>query len=85
MMTLKTSNGRAYAVHWASVVSTNSLFLQMDDARPLSVIAQEFEGLEWLRREDDRGRIMLYEGFAELESIKRIEPGVVLLSLGKGE
>lgn len=84
-MTLKTSNGRAHTVHWASVVSANSLFFQMDDTRPLSVIAREFEGLEWLRREDDRGRVMLYEGFTELESIKRVEPGIVLLSLKKGE
>lgn len=82
-MKLTTSNGHAYDVHWAAVASTKILFIQMDDERPLSAIAQEFEGLEWLRREDEFGGTMLYEGFSELESVKRVEPGVVLLSLKK--
>jgi len=84
-MQLKTSNGNAYTVHWAAVASTGFLLFQMDDARLLSVIAPEFEGLEWLKREDKNEGDKLFEGFSVLDSIKRIEPGAVLLSLGKGE
>lgn len=84
-MKLTTSNGHAYDVHWAAVASTKILFFQMDDTRPLSAIAQEFEDLEWLKREDELGVAILYEGFSELESVKRVEPGVVLLSLKRGE
>lgn len=84
-MQLKTSKGNAYDVHWAAVASTGYLLFQMDDERLLSVIAPEFEGLEWLKREDKDEGDKLYEGYSVLDSIKRVEPGAVLLSLRKGE
>lgn len=84
-MQLKTNNGNTYAVHWAAVASTGHLLFQMNDERLLSVIAPEFEGLEWLKREDEDEGNKLFEGFTVLDSIKRVEPGVVLLSLAKGE
>lgn len=82
-MLLKTSKGNTYTVDWIDTVSTGRLHMQMVDERALSVIASEFEGLEWLMRESENQGNKLFEGYSNLTMVKRVEPGIVLLTFQK--
>lgn len=82
-MLLRTSNGYTYNIDWIDTVSTGDLFMQMMDDRALSVIAAEFEGLEWLKREDANQGDKLFEGYSVLTMVKQAEPGIVLLTFRK--
>lgn len=82
-MLLKTSKGNTYNIDWIDTVSTGDLFMQMMDERALSVIAAEFEGLEWLKREDANQGDKLFEGYSVLTMVKQAEPGIVLLTFKK--
>lgn len=82
-MLLRTSNGHAYNVDWIDTVATGDLFMQMLDERALSVIAAEFEGLEWLKRESENQGDKLFEGYSKLTMVKQAEPGIVLLTFRK--
>lgn len=84
-MKLTTSNGNTYTVDWIDTVSTGSLYMQMMDERALSVIASEFEGLAWLKREDANQGDKLFEGYSVLTMVKQAEPGIVLLTFQKTE
>lgn len=83
-MLLKTSNGNTYNIDWIDTVSTGYLFMQMTDERALSVIAAEFEGLEWLMRESENQGDKRFDGYTRLDMIQRAAPGVVLLKLTRG-
>lgn len=82
-MLLKTSAGNEYAVDWIDTVSTGGVYMQMVDARPLSVIAPEFEGLEWLERFDENQGDKRFDGYPVLGMVKRAAPEVVLIQLAK--
>jgi hypothetical protein len=83
-MKLTTSKGHAYEVDWIDTVANNAeAFMQMADDRTLSDIVPEFDGLEWMKREDAHQGDKLFEGYSVLKSIKRVEPGIVILSLEK--
>lgn len=84
-MLLKTSNSHEYNVDWIDTINTGTLYMQMMDERPLSVIAAEFEGLEWLMRESENQGNKLFEGFSNLTMAKQVEPGIVLLTFRKAE
>ena len=84
-MLLKTSNGNTYTVDWIDTISTGDLYMQMMDERALSVIAAEFEGLEWLMRESENQGNKLFEGYSNLTMVKQVEPGIVLLTFQKAE
>lgn len=84
-MLLKTSKGNEYTVDWIDTVSTGGVFLQMVDARPLSVIAPEFDGLEWLERRDENQGDKRFEGYNTLVLIQRAAPEVALIKLAKEE
>lgn len=84
-MLLKTSKGYEYTVDWIDTINTGTLYMQMMDERKLSVIAAEFEGLEWLKRESDNQGDKLFEGFSNLTMAKQVEPGIVLLTFRKAE
>lgn len=84
-MQLKTSNGNAYTIDWIDTVATSgNLFMQMGDDRALSVIAAEFDGLAWLKRESDTQGDKMFEGFSVLKAVQRAEPGIVILTIEKG-
>ena len=83
-MQLKTSNGYTYDVDWIDTTIAGILYMQMHDQRTLSVIAEEFEGLEWLKREDENQGDKLFEGFSVLTMIRRDAPGVVIMTFEKG-
>lgn len=84
-MLLKTSKGYEYTVDWIDTVLSGELYMQMMDERKLSVIAAEFEGLEWLKREKENQGDKLFEGFSNLTMVKQVEPGIVLLTFRKAE
>lgn len=84
-MLLKTSKGYTYEVDWIDTVSTGALYMQMMDERALSVIASEFEGLEWLMRESENQGDKRFDGYTRLYMIQRAAPGVVLLKLMEGD
>lgn len=82
-MLLKTSKGCEYNVDWIDTINTGTLFMQMMDERTLSIIAAEFEGLEWLMRESENQGNKLFEGYSNLTMVKQVEPGIVLLTFQK--
>lgn len=86
-MKLITSRGHEYNVHFVDVVFGNEseMMLRLDDARRLPVIAEEFDGLECLKRESKDQGNKEFEGYNELKSITRVGNGAVLIALTKGE
>ena len=86
-MKLITSKGNEYKVDWidGATIISNEVILQMNDARSLSVIAGEFEGLEWLRRESELQGNKEFNGFSKLNRIYRLSNGKVQIALGRGE
>ena len=84
-MLLKTSNSYEYKVDWIDTINTGTLYMQMMDERKLSVIAAEFEDLEWLMRESENQGNKLFEGYSNLTMVKQVEPGIVLLTFQKAE
>lgn len=83
-MRLKTSLGYTYEIDWIDTISTGTLYMQMQDQRTLSVIASEFDGLEWLKREDENQGDKAFEGYSVLTMIRRDAPGVVIMTFEKG-
>jgi len=83
-MLLKTSNGNTYNVDWIDTINTGTLYMQMMDERALSVIAAEFEGLSWLKRESENQGDKLFEGYSALTMVRQADPGVVLMTFEKG-
>lgn len=84
-MKLTTSKGYTYNVDWIDTINTGTLYMQMMDERALSVIASEFEGLAWLKRESANQGDKLFEGYGNLTMVKQVEPGIVLLTFQKTE
>ena len=86
-MKLITSKGNEYKVDWVdgATIISNEVILQMNDARTLSVIADEFDGLEWLRRESDLQGNKEFNGFNTVNRICRLNNGKVQIALGRGE
>lgn len=82
-MKLITSKGRIYDIDWIDTISTGTLYMQMENAKRLPEIAEEFDGLEWLKREDENQGDKLFEGYSILTMIRRDAPGVVILTFEK--
>lgn len=84
-MKLTTSKGNEYTVDWidGATVISNEVILQMNDARSLSVIAGEFEGLEWLKRESELQGNKEFHGFTSVNRIYRLSNGKVQIALCK--
>ena len=84
-MKLTTSRNREYIVDWIDgpTITSGHVMMQMHDERKPAVIAEEFDGLEWLKRESEEQGDKLFEGYSNLVSITRKNADVVLLSLAK--
>lgn len=86
-MTVKTDRGKTFDVNyaWGPVRSTGELMIELTaDARPLSQIAADFEGVQAFEREDENEGNMTFEGYTELVSVVRDRTrGAVLLALRK--
>lgn len=86
-MTVKTDRGKTFDVNyaWGPVRSTGELMIELTaDARPLSQIAADFEGVQAFEREDENEGNMTFEGYTDLVSVVRDRTrGAVLLALRK--
>lgn len=86
-MTVKTDRGKTFDVNyaWGPVRSTGELMIELTaDARPLSQIAADFEGVQAFERVDENEGNMTFEGYTELVSVVRDRTrGAVLLALRK--
>ena len=87
-MTVKTDRGKTFDVNyaWGPVRSTGELMIELTvDARPLSQIAADFEGVQAFEREDENEGNMTFVGYTELVSVVRDRnTGAVLLALRRG-
>ena len=86
-MTITTDRGKTFDVNyaWGPVRSTGELMIELTaDARPLSQIAADFEGVQAFERMDENEGNMTFEGYTELVSVVRDRTrGAVLLALRK--
>ncbi|MBR5874486.1 MAG: hypothetical protein IKY90_07140 [Oscillospiraceae bacterium] len=86
-MKLTTSKGNEYTVDWidGTTIISGEVILQMNDPRGLGVIASEFDGLEWLKREDEDQGNKEFVGFNVLKNISRMNNNKVQIALSKEE
>ena len=75
-MTVTTSKGKTHDIFWmwGPVRTTGAVMLEVNDNRPLSEIAADFEGCETFKKMDDtKGTAIyeMYEGFTILSTISR--------------
>lgn len=84
-MKLTTSKGNEYTVDWIDgpTIIEGCVILQMQDERPLADIAIEFDGLKWLKREDEHQGNKEFNGFGVLKRVSRMTGGKVQIALGK--
>ena len=86
-MTVKTDRGKTFDVNyaWGPVRSTGELMIELTaDARPLSQIAADFEGVQAFEREDENEGNMTFEGYTDMVSLLPDRTrGAVLLALRK--
>lgn len=84
-MTVKTDRGKTFDVNyaWGPVRSTGELMIELTaDARPISEIASDFEGVQVFDRPDEHQGNMTFVGYTELVSVVRDRnTGAVLLAL----
>lgn len=84
-MKLTTSRGNEYNVDFIDTTSNpDNVVLRLPDHRKLPAIAEEFDGLEWLKRESANQGNKIYTGYNVLVGITRNQAtGTVLLVLDK--
>ena len=84
-MTVTTRKGKTFDVNyaWGPVRSTGELMIELAaDARPISEIAADFEGVQVFDRPDEHQGNMTFVGYTELVSVVRDRnTGSVLLVL----
>lgn len=87
-MTITTDKGKTVDVNyaWGPVRSTNELMIELaGDARPLSQICADFEGVKTFERKDKDEGDMTFTGYTELVSaVRDRSSGSVLLVFRKG-
>lgn len=87
-MILTTDKGKTFDVNyaWGPVRSTGELMIELAaDARPISEIAADFEGIQVFDRPDEHQGDMTFVGYKELVSVVRDRnTGAVLLALRRG-
>ena len=87
-MTITTDKGKTFEVNyaWGPVRSTGELMIELAaDARPISEIAADFEGVQVFDRPDEHQGNMTFVGYTELVSVVRDRnTGAVLLALRRG-
>lgn len=79
-MIITTSKNKKYQPKWIDVspFSTTALSMQITDARPLSKIAAEFEGITEIIRKDENQGDKTFSGYSRLVGIKRIGDDVLI-------
>lgn len=88
-MKIETSKGKNFNIEFicSPLRDGSKAIIEMEDARPLAEIAADFDGLESIKKEDQRrgkGVYEVYEGFSWLIAIQRdSSSGSVRLTLEK--
>lgn len=79
-MTITTSQNKTYQVQWVetSIFNPNVLAMQMTDARRLTEIVPEFDGLTKISRQDENQGDKEFTGYNRLVGIKRIGDDVLI-------
>lgn len=84
-MTITTDKGKTFDVNyaWGPVRTTNELMIELaGDARPLSQICADFEGVQTFERKDEDEGDMTFTGYTDLVSASRDRSrGTVALAL----
>lgn len=87
-MQIRTDQQKTFDVNyaWGPVRSTGELMIELTaDARPISEIAADFEGVQVFDRPDEHQGNMTFVGYTELVSVVRDRnTGAVLLVLRRG-
>ena len=87
MMNVKTGTGKTYNVQWiAADGNGKQVLIYMDDTRPISVIAADFEGVEKLEKTAYAGTKEIketFEGYTHLCAVQEQGRGTVLITLEK--
>lgn len=73
MLKLTSSKGKAYDISWAATMytDTQTLAIQFEDSRDISVIAREFENCEWFEWETLGGETKREDGYSKIKNIGR--------------
>ena len=88
-MTVTTSKGKTFTIDWmwGPVGINEDLMLQMNDDRPISDIASDFEGIDHFHRESEDEGNMDFDGYTVLTSILRPnyfrDPDSIQITLSK--
>lgn len=84
-MKLLTSRNLEYDADWVDgpTVTDGLVHACVRDSRSLPVIAAEFDGLDWLKRESERQGNKEFIGYNVLQHIARRNDGAVLIALGQ--
>lgn len=87
-MTITTSKGKTFDVNWiwGPLRGTNQVMIDLEDARKISEIAQDFEGCASIEKTDIKrdGVKEIYDGYTELVSVVRERAtGTVRVTLEK--
>lgn len=87
-MQIRTDKGKTFDVNfaWGPVRTSGELMIELTaDARTISEIASDFEGVQTFERPDENEGNMTFTGYTVLESVVRNRnTGAVLLTLSKG-
>lgn len=86
-MRIETNKGKSYEINAiAPYTHKNQILIDMNDDRPFSEIATDFDGVETITRKmvDDGSAYEKYEGYTKLFSITKIANDRVRITLAKG-
>lgn len=85
MKTITTNHGKEFAIVYAYAPMYDGCCVieLLNDDRPLSEIATDFDGLEWIDKHDPFFVDERYEGYKSLKSIQKIPNGHVNIRLDK--
>ena len=89
-MQITTSKGKTFDIQFigSPLRNSNRLMIELEDARLISEIAGDFEGLDTITKTDSikPNEKHIYEGFTKLKGIQENqEAGTVRLKLEKGD
>ena len=84
-MLLKTSKGIEYVAEWIDKASTGDVYMQINDSRPLHIVAEELDGLEWVERYDENQGDKRFEGFNTVTMVTRDSVDSVMVRISKKE
>ena len=89
-MKIETSKGKTFNIEFicSPLRDGSKVIIEMEDARPLAEIADDFDGLESIKKtvsgRNDKAVYEMYEGFSRLVGIQRdTVSGSVRLTLEK--